>query len=123
MASVAFLPRLIKDLRRPPMLRVETLKRELDKNQDVYVLDVRTATDFVNEQGHIPQAHNIPVEVLSQHFDELADRRERPIAIVCRTDKRSLKALRILAQKGFTAAHVVKGGMTDWNSKGFGVER
>lgn len=123
LASVAFLPRLIKDLRRPPMLRVETLKRELDKNQDVYVLDVRTATDFVNEQGHIPQAHNIPVEVLSQHFDELADRRERPIAIVCRTDKRSLKALRILTQKGFTAAHVVKGGMTDWNSKGFGVER
>jgi rhodanese-related sulfurtransferase len=122
LASIAFLPRLIKGLRRPPMLSVETLKSKLDHNQDVYVLDVRTASGFVDAQGHIPQAHNIPVEALAQRLDELEDYRVRPIAIVCRTDKRSLQALRLLIQKGFTDVHVVKGGMTDWNLQGFSVE-
>jgi rhodanese-related sulfurtransferase len=103
------------------MLSVETLKTKLDQNQDVYVLDVRTATDFVNEQGHIPQAHNIPVEDLSQHLDELCKLRERSIAIVCRTEKRSLKAAALLALKGFSDVHVVKGGMTAWNRQGFHV--
>lgn len=123
LASAAFLPRLMKDLRRPPVLSVETLKSKIDQNQEVYVLDVRKAKDFVDEQGHISQAHNIPVEDLSQHLSELAEYRERPIAIICRTDKRSLKASRLLLQKGFTNVYVVKGGMTDWNFKGFAVER
>lgn len=115
LATVAFLPRLIKHLRRAQMMSVETLKIKLDQHQDVYVLDVRTATDFVNEQGHIAQAHNIPVEDLSRRLNELSELRERPIAIVCRTDKRSLKAARLLAKKDFNDLYVVIGGMTQWN--------
>lgn len=84
---------------------------------------MRTATDFVNEQGHIPQAHNIPVEDLSQRLGELSELRERPIAIVCRIDKRSLKAATLLAQKGFANVHVVKGGNTEWNRLGYHIER
>jgi len=122
LASAAFLPRLIKDLRRPPMLSVKALKGKLDHKQDVYVLDVRTASEFGNEQGHIPQAHNIPVEDLSHRLDELANYRDSPIAIVCRTDKRSLHALRLLARKGFSDVHIVKGGMTDWNLQGYSVD-
>ncbi|WP_455365299.1 rhodanese-like domain-containing protein [Kaarinaea lacus] len=56
------------------------------------MLDVRTAKDFVNEQGHIAQARNFPVEQLAEHTDELSELRRRPIAIICRTDKRSMKA-------------------------------
>jgi len=123
LATVAFLPRLIKHLRRIPMIDVEILKTRLDKRQNIYVLDVRTAREFVDEQGHIPQAHNIPIENLSHQLGELSELREHPIAIVCRTDQRSLKALRLLMQKGFSDVHVVKGGMTDWNMKGFVVER
>jgi uncharacterized membrane protein YdjX (TVP38/TMEM64 family)/rhodanese-related sulfurtransferase len=123
LACAAFLPRLIKHLRRVPMINVETLKSQLEQHEDVYVLDVRTSLDFVNEQGHIPQAHNVPLENLSYQLNELSEYRENPIAIVCRTDKRSLKALRLLSQKGFTNLHVVKGGMTDWNLKGFLVEQ
>jgi uncharacterized membrane protein YdjX (TVP38/TMEM64 family) len=122
LATAAFLPRMIKHLRRAPMMSVESLKTHLDQQQDVYVLDVREATDFVDEQGHIAQAHNIPVEDLARRLDELSERRDHPIAIVCRTDKRSLKAATLLEQKGFADVHVVKGGMTRWNQKGFHVE-
>ena len=121
LATVAFLSRLIKHLRSAPMLEVETLKTKLDQRHDVFVLDVRTTADFVGEQGHIPQAHNIPVEDLSRHLEELNEFKERSIAVACRTDKRSMKAARLLAQKGFTDVHVVKGGMTAWNRRGYHI--
>jgi uncharacterized membrane protein YdjX (TVP38/TMEM64 family)/rhodanese-related sulfurtransferase len=123
LAMVFFLPRLIGRLRRGPMLGVDDLKARLDKGEDVLVLDVRTADDFVGEQGHITKAINIPVEDLADRLDELVDRLELPIAIVCRSDRRSAKAAQILARNGYADVHVVKGGMTDWNNQGFAIER
>ena len=122
LAVVAFLPRLIGRLRRGPMMGVVQLKEKIDQQQDVLVLDVRTAEDYIGEQGHIANSKNIPVEDLGNRLDEIADYVERPIAIVCRTDKRSAKAAQLLTGKGFADVHVVKGGMTDWNQEGYGVE-
>jgi uncharacterized membrane protein YdjX (TVP38/TMEM64 family)/rhodanese-related sulfurtransferase len=123
LAVVAFLPRLIGRLRRGPMMGVVQLKDKLDQKQDVLVLDVRTAEDYIGEQGHIAHSKNIPVEDLGSRLDELTEYVERPIAIVCRTDRRSAKAAQLLTGKGFADVHVVKGGMTDWNQEGYGVEQ
>lgn len=121
LAVVAFLPRLIGQLRRGPMMDVVQLKDKLDQQQDVLVLDVRTVEDYVGEQGHIANSKNIPVEDLASRLAEIADYVERPIAIVCRTDRRSAKAAQLLAGKGFADVHIVKGGMTDWNQQGYKV--
>jgi len=121
LAVVAFLPRLIGRLRRGPMMAVVQLKEKLDQQQDVLVLDVRTAEDYTGEQGHIENSKNIPVEELDSRVDEIAAYVERPIAIVCRTDRRSAKAAQLLTGKGFADVHIVKGGMTDWNQAGYEV--
>ena len=121
LAVVAFLPRLIGRLRRGPMMGVVRLKEKLDQQQDVLVLDVRTAEDYIGEQGHIANSKNIPVEELGSRLDEITEYVERPIAIVCRTDKRSAKAAQLLTRKGFADVHIVKGGMTDWNQQGYTV--
>jgi uncharacterized membrane protein YdjX (TVP38/TMEM64 family)/rhodanese-related sulfurtransferase len=121
LAVVAFLPRLIGRLRRGPMMDVIQLKDKLDQQQDVLVLDVRTAEDYIGEQGHIANSKNIPVEELGSRLDEITEYVERPIAIVCRTDKRSAKAAQLLTRKGFADVHIVKGGMTDWNQQGYTV--
>jgi len=122
LAVVAFLPRFIGRIRRGAMLSVTNLKQLLDKHDDVLVLDVRSREDFVGEQGHIPEAINIPLEELACHFREFEEHIELPISIVCRTDRRSAKAAQLLTQNGFADVHVVKGGMTDWNQKGYPVE-
>ena len=119
LAVVAFIPRWVGKLRSKPMLSIETLKEKLDKGEEVLVLDVRTAGDFVGEQGHIHGALNIPLEDLPARINELADYTEKTIAIVCRTDKRSAKAAQILACNGFADVHVTKAGMTGWNEKGY----
>jgi len=113
LAVVAFLPRVISNIRRGPTIDIPELKRRIDSNGTL-VLDVRTAEDFIGEQGHIDSAVNIAVEELTDRMNELTDYLERPIAIVCRTDKRSAKAALLLAEQGFHDVHVVRGGMTKW---------
>ena len=113
LAVVAFLPRVISNIRRGPTIDIPELKKRIDNNGTL-VLDVRTAKDFIGEQGHIDSAVNIAVEELTDRMNELTDCIERPIAIVCRTDKRSAKAALLLTEQGFNDVHVVRGGMTKW---------
>jgi len=115
LALVAFLPRLIGRLRQKPMLSIPELKQRLDAGEDILVLDVRNAEDFVGEQGHITNAMNIALEELPNRLAELGDYEERPIILVCRTDRRSSQAAQLLAREGFADVHVARSGMTDWN--------
>ena len=92
LAVVAFLPRLIGKLRRGPVVEIPQLKQRLDDGEDVLVLDVRTAEDFVGEQGHISVAINIPVDELGTRLAEISDYQERPVITVCRTDRKSDQA-------------------------------
>lgn len=118
LAAIAFLPGLISKLRQKPMLSVEQLKQRLDSNEDVLLLDVRTKTEFTGEQGHIRGATNIPLEELKQRLSEIATYEEKPVMLICRTDRRSTRAANWLRQKGFSNLQVVQGGMTDWLAQG-----
>jgi uncharacterized membrane protein YdjX (TVP38/TMEM64 family)/rhodanese-related sulfurtransferase len=122
LAVVAFLPRLIGKLRRGPMMDIPQLKQRLDAGEHMLVLDVRTAEDFAGEQGHIAAAINIPVEELAVRLAEISDYQERPVIIVCRTDRKSVQAAKILAENGFADVHVARLGMTAWNEQGYEVE-
>ncbi|HBE92441.1 MAG TPA: sulfurtransferase [Gammaproteobacteria bacterium] len=121
LALVAFLPRLIRRLRQPPMWSATDMKNRLDAGNDINIIDVRTAADFTGKLGHVEQAVNLPLEEIGKRLSELGDDLTRPIAIVCTTDRRSVKAEQILTGYGFTDVHVVKGGMTDWNTNGYPV--
>jgi uncharacterized membrane protein YdjX (TVP38/TMEM64 family)/rhodanese-related sulfurtransferase len=123
LATVSFLPRLIARLRRGPMLEVEALHEQLQKGNATLVLDVRTQAEFSGELGHIEGAVNIPIDTLQGRLGEVEGYRERPIAIVCHTDRRSAKAAMLLARHGFGDAHVVRGGMSAWSRAGYRVER
>jgi uncharacterized membrane protein YdjX (TVP38/TMEM64 family)/rhodanese-related sulfurtransferase len=123
LAVVAFLPRLIGRLREGPMLSITELKQRLDSGGDALLLDVRSGADFVGEQGHIAGATNISLEELSARLEDISDYQERPVYIVCRTDKRSARAALLLAERGFADVHVARGGMTDWIRNGYPVSR
>ena len=119
LASVAFLPRLIKRLRAQPMLAVDELKRRLDTGEKLLLLDVRSAVDFAGEKGHIAGALNIPLEELAAREGELEP--AQPVLLVCTTDRRSSKAALQLAAAGFAQVQVVQGGMTAWRERGWPV--
>jgi len=123
LALIAFLPGWIARFRQGKTLSVGELGEKLRTAAPPLVLDVRGATDFAGELGHIAGARNIPVEELDRRMQELDDYRERPIVIVCHTDRRSVKAAQLLARQGYGDVHVVCGGMMAWNQSGLPVDR
>jgi len=120
-SAVVFLPRWLRTLRAQPMPDVDSLKRQLDSGEDVLVLDVRGASEFAGEGGHIPGAHNLALDDLPQRMAELQAHQQRTIRLVCRTDKRSAQAAQLLINAGFTNAQAVRGGMTAWAAKGWPI--
>lgn len=78
------------------------------QNDKVQRLDVRTAEEY--SAGHIPSSINI--DVLADGFAEKADsllNKKRPVALYCRSGKRSKKAADILAKKGYKIYELDKG--------------
>jgi uncharacterized membrane protein YdjX (TVP38/TMEM64 family)/rhodanese-related sulfurtransferase len=127
LAAVAFLPRFVRRLRGGSAgLAGETfgaaeLKARLDERQEILVVDVRTVADYAG--GHVPGAANIPVEALPQRISELKAWRDRPVAVVCRTNRRSGEAARQLREQGFRNVLLVNDGMLAWQQAGFPVDK
>ncbi|MEG3618725.1 VTT domain-containing protein [Magnetovibrio sp. PR-2] len=123
LAVVMFLPRLIKKIRGAKFLiTTQDLKARLNGGDDILVLDVRTAADFIGDGGHIPGSRNLPVEELNLRLEELEAWRDHPMAVVCRTNKKSGKAAEQLRAQGFTNVLLVDDGMVGWSDNGFSTE-
>jgi len=75
---------------------------------------VRDPDEFAGPLGHIPDALNLPVSELAARLTEIKALKERPIILVCRTDKRSANAATFLWDSGFRDVHVLRGGMEQW---------
>jgi uncharacterized membrane protein YdjX (TVP38/TMEM64 family)/rhodanese-related sulfurtransferase len=116
LAAVAFLPRLVRRMRgaQTVTLDIPGLNARLDGG--TVVLDVRDASDYA--AGHIAGARNIPLPELKNRLRELEDWRDRPLAVVCRTDKRSAQAVQLLSEQGFKEPLLVKEGMQRWQNDG-----
>ena len=73
----------------------------------VQVVDARTAAEYA--EGHIARATNI--DVLQADFAEKAAALDvkRTVAVYCRSGRRSKKAARILAEKGYRVVEIEKG--------------
>ena len=79
------------------------------ETKDIYVLDVRTRQEY--QEGHIKNAHLIPVDELENRLHELPS--ERPIYIYCRSGQRANTAKRKLIEKGFREVYNF-GGVVQW---------
>lgn len=123
LAAIALLPRLIRRLRRPfSWIEVDDLNREFAKGEGVTIVDVRGPDEFIGPLGHIASARNIPVSDLNARLSELAGLEQKPIVLVCRTDKRSAAAGQTLHDAGFAHVSVLRRGMEQWNEAGLPVE-
>lgn len=125
LAMVVFLPRLVKRLRGAVDGNISSaeLKSRLEHGDDIAVLDVRPAKDFTGELGNIAGSLNIPIEELPKRLSELDSFRDRPLAVVCRTNKMSGKAVELLRGAGFKQALLVEDGMVGWQRHGFTVRK
>lgn len=83
---------------------------------EVQILDVRTADEFAD--GFIPGAKNI--DVYQPNFMELASTEldhKKPVAIYCRSGKRSMMAAQQLVAAKFKVINL-EGGILAWDAAG-----
>lgn len=87
--------------------------------QGALLLDVREPQEYA--EIHAPNATLIPLGELGSRLNEIAPYKDKPIAVVCRSGRRSSKAVQLLKESGYTQVSNVAGGMNAWESAGLTV--
>ena len=82
LATVAFLPRLVRRAKGQRFTEAVTLKRRLESGEAVALIDVRTPEEFRGPLGHIAGARNIPITELSAKIPELTAIKRKPIVTI-----------------------------------------
>jgi rhodanese-related sulfurtransferase len=124
LAAIAFLPRFGRRRRgnvAPHWIEVEEFGARMKDNR-LAVIDVRGPDEFTGDLGHIGGALNLPLGELPNRLSEINALKERPVILVCRTDKRSTNASALLRGAGFGDVRVLRGGMVEWNRNKLPVE-
>lgn len=88
---------------------------------EVQRLDVRTVAEY--SEGHIPGSVN--VNVLDKEFEKVAGdvlQKDKPVALYCRSGKRSKQAANILSEKGYKVYELDK-GFNAWQEAGKDTEK
>ncbi len=80
------------------------------------VVDVRTASEFHGDLGHVPGSELVPLNTLAaaaRHWDPAV-----PLLVVCRSGRRAASACSALARAGFQSVTNLRGGMMAWAAHG-----
>ena len=99
----------------------QTLREWIDKHEDLMIIDVRSAAEF--ETMHIRGSYNVPLPLLSEHTDELAERLGAQVVLVCQSGVRAEQARQRLGTAGIETASVLTGGVPGFAAAGGGVVR
>lgn len=103
-----------------PSLEAPDFARQMSRPGTTLV-DVSSRREF--EDAHIEGARNIAVE--EQGFEERIEALDPDgtYALYCRDDRRSGKAMRVMAEHGLTRVYDLDGGMQAWMAYGGAVTR
>jgi rhodanese-related sulfurtransferase len=91
----------------------------IQEEPNIFILDVRTPQEIPID-GKIANSVMIPLQVLGQYLYQLD--KSQKILVYCHTGNRSLVAMQILSDNGFTVVDMA-GGISSWSAYGFPVER
>ncbi|MBP6297898.1 MAG: hypothetical protein KA401_01015 [Anaerolineae bacterium] len=94
-------------------VRVDDLATELAAENDLLLVDVRTADEYT--EGFIAGAINIPLQELTQHLD-LLPALDRSIVVYCGSGHRSAIAMTVLGSLGYSNVRSMIGGLGAWTA-------
>jgi rhodanese-related sulfurtransferase len=84
---------------------------------------VRTPPEF--ETAHIRGSHNVPLDVVDKDGSEVVRQLDRShdVVLVYRSGQRAAQAAELLRNAGLSGGRVLEKGITDWEGRGFVVDR
>jgi rhodanese-related sulfurtransferase len=81
-------------------------------DKEFIILDVRTKEEY--DDGHIPGAKLIPVQVLPMKLNELSEYKDKPILVYCASGGRSPRAVDTLVNDDFQNIYHLSRGISSW---------
>ena len=97
-------------------ITVDRLREMMENDSNLVLLDVRNPYELEDKSlGHIDGVLNIPLPELEKRLSELDEFKEKDIAVICRSGRRSGTATDILIKNGFHAVNVL-GGMIQFRA-------
>ncbi len=108
---------LFSKAEQPGWLDPAELAPLLDAPSPPLLIDVRSPAEFTGPLGHIDGAVNIPLDEFAARAAEVTGA-DRPVILICHTDRRSAAACQHLRSLGLEQAGVLRGGMTAWTRAG-----
>jgi rhodanese-related sulfurtransferase len=128
MKKQLLLPLLLAALCATPAAMAETLASSVDVKQaatlqtkGTLLLDVREPGEFA--EVHAKDAVLIPLGQLQSRLNEIAQYKNKPVEVICRSGRRSAQGAEILRNAGFSQVANVEGGTNAWISAGLPVVR
>lgn len=103
-----------------PTLTAQSLCTKLDKEEEVFILDVRGEGEL-ESQGIIPGAMSIPLGRFPERINEIPS--DKKVHIFCGSGLRSTIAASFLMLQGRKNPAVVLGGFAGWNSTSCPITR
>jgi rhodanese-related sulfurtransferase len=100
----------------------QELYEQFDEKHELELLDVRTPGEHA--AAHVPGARLLPLDDL--HAPTFLNQRsapEKPIYIICQTNRRARKAIKKFQRAGFDRCVLVEGGTQAWREAGLPVNR
>src|SRR5574340_139672 len=100
---------------------VDVRQAQSMSQQGALLLDVREPEEYA--AIHAPSAKLIPLGEVGLRLKEIETYKDKPVAVICRSGRRSAKAVAILQEAGFTRVVNVQGGTNAWEQAGLEVIR
>jgi len=91
---------------------VRVLRRLIQMDTNLYLVDVRETEELTGPLGHIEQAAHVPLREVLKNPAQFP--RNKTLVFICRSGRRSRVAALAVAATG-RVAYSVKGGMQAWN--------
>ena len=84
----------------------------INEDNEFVILDVRTKEEY--DDGHIPGAKLVPVQILPMKLAELDKYKDKPVLVYCASGGRSPRAVDTLANNSFKNIYHLSRGISSW---------
>lgn len=116
-AAVLGLALVVPQLQASQGVDVKAAKSMSD--QGALLLDVREPDEYA--AVHAVNAKLIPLGEVGARLKEIEAYKDKPVAVICRSGRRSAQAVSLLKESGFTQVVNVEGGTQAWVQAGLDV--
>jgi rhodanese-related sulfurtransferase len=125
LATIGFVPRMVRRMRNgatSQWIATDELASRLESDA-ITIIEVRSPEEFAGPLGQIETALNIPLGELPDRLIEIRAFQDRPVILVCKTDKCSAVTAAMLDDSGFCDVSVLRGRMDQWKRDSRPVDR